>query len=81
MPSQEMRALLTARKQLQSKLHDIEMSLRGILRGFGLKVGRTTPRTFTGRASELVSGHPTLETIAGALLAARTMLAAQLHRL
>jgi transposase len=43
-PSQETRALLTARKLVQSKLYDVEMSLRGILRGFGLKVGRTTPR-------------------------------------
>ena len=42
MPAQEVRALLTARKLVQSKLFDIEMSLRGILRGFGLKVGRTT---------------------------------------
>ena len=28
------RALLTARKLVQSKLYDIEMSPRGILRGF-----------------------------------------------
>ena len=41
MPAQEVRALLTARKLVQSKLFDIEMSLRGILRGFGLKIGRT----------------------------------------
>ena len=40
MAAQEVRALLTARKLVQSKLYDIEMSLRGILRGFGLKVGR-----------------------------------------
>ena len=40
LPAQELRALLTARKLVQSKRHDIEMSLRGILRGFGLKVGR-----------------------------------------
>ena len=40
--AQEMRALLTARKLVQSKLYDVEMSLRGILRGFGLKVGSTT---------------------------------------
>ena len=39
MAAQETRALLTARKLVQSKLYDIEMSLRGILRGFGLKVG------------------------------------------
>ena len=39
-PAQEVRAVLAARKLLQGKLHDVEMSLRGILRGFGLKVGR-----------------------------------------
>ena len=35
--AQETRAMLTARKLVQSKLQDIENSLRGILRGFGLK--------------------------------------------
>jgi transposase len=35
MEAQERRALLTARKLIQTKLHDIELSLRGILRGFG----------------------------------------------
>ena len=40
LPAQEVRAVLTARKLLQGKLHDVELSLRGILRGFGLKVGR-----------------------------------------
>ena len=34
--------MLTARKLVQSKLLDVENSLRGILRGFGLKVGKTT---------------------------------------
>jgi hypothetical protein len=38
--AQETRALLTARKLVQVKLHDIELSLRGILRGFG----QTRPR-------------------------------------
>src|SRR5215475_9871600 len=41
MAAQETRALLTARKLVQVKLHDVEMSVRGILRGFGLKVGKT----------------------------------------
>jgi transposase len=45
LPAQELRAVLTARKLVQGKHHDIEMSLRGILRGFGLKVGRTTTRS------------------------------------
>jgi transposase len=72
--AQEMRALLTARKLVQSKLHDIQNSLRGILRGFGLKVGDTTPTRFSGRIRELVSGHPNLEVIAAALLAVHAVL-------
>src|SRR5712672_4189917 len=32
LPAQEVRALLTARKLLQTKNHDVEMSLRGVLR-------------------------------------------------
>jgi transposase len=80
-PAQETRALLTARKLLQSKHLDIEMSLRGILRGFGLKVGPTTGRTFAARIRELVDGHPTLEAVAQALLAAREALGAQLQGL
>jgi len=37
--AQEVRALLVGRKLLQSKLLDVELSIRGILRGYGLKVG------------------------------------------
>ena len=44
--AQETRALLAARKLPQTKCRDAEMSLRGVLRGFGLKVGPTTPRSF-----------------------------------
>src|SRR5215210_7268634 len=81
LPAQEVRALLTTRKLLQAKRHDVEMSLRGVLRGFGLKVGPTTPRTFPGRIRELVEGHPTLTVVAGALLAAREALGDQLRGL
>src|SRR5262249_62288374 len=38
MGSQEIRALLVARKQLRGRLLDVELSIPGILRGFGLKV-------------------------------------------
>jgi hypothetical protein len=37
-------------------------------------VGPTTSRTFEGRVRELVERHPTLTTIAEALLAARSVL-------
>lgn len=69
--AQEQRALLAARKLLQSKLHAVEMSLRGLLRGFGLKVGRTTRRGFEGRVRELVAEHAGLQRITEALLSAR----------
>jgi transposase len=81
LPAQETRALLTARKLLQAKHHDVEMSLRGVLRGFGLKVGPTTARSFPIRVRELVEGHPTLTAVGEALLAARDALGAQLRAL
>jgi transposase len=68
------RAILTARKLVQSKLLDVENSLRGILRGFGLKVGKTTRMNFARRIKELVKGQPNLETIGEALLSVRAVL-------
>jgi len=74
MAAQETRAILTARKLVQSKLHDVEMSLRGILRGFGLKVGKTTRSGFASRIAELVAGNPTLQDLAEGLLTVRAVL-------
>lgn len=77
MAAQEVRAMLTARKLLQGKLLDVENSLRGILRGFGLKVGKTTRARFADRVEELVKGHPSLEAIAASLLRVRAVLLAE----
>jgi len=74
MSAQETRAMLTARKLIQSKLQDVENSLRGLLRGFGLKVGKTTKRCFAVRINELAAGHPALEVIAKATLAVHAVL-------
>jgi transposase len=79
--AQEVRALLTARKLVQSKLHDVEMSLRGILRGFGLKVGRTTPKRFAGRIEELVAGHAVMQVVAASLLSVHEVLLRELNGL
>jgi transposase len=81
LPAQEIRALLTARKLMQGKQQDVERSLRGVLRNFGLKVGKTTPRTFEGRVLELVAGQAVLQEIANALLAARAVLAREFRTL
>ena len=82
MGSQEVRALLVARKQLLGRLIDVEFSIRGIfLRGFGLKVGVVTRKGFEGRIRELVTGHITLERIAGAMLSARATLKVEYEKL
>jgi transposase len=79
--SQEVRALLTARKLLQGKLIDVELGLRGILRGFGLKLGPVTRNTFDLRVRELVAEQDTLTTITEAMLAARSQLLGEVAKL
>ena len=79
--AQEVRALLTARRLVQAKLHDVEMSLRGLLRGFGLKVGRTTAKRFAGRIAELVAGQATLQMIAASLLSVHAVLLREFNEL
>src|SRR5436190_22551480 len=69
--AQEVRALLAGRKLLQAKLRDVELSVRGILRGFGLKVGEVSKGRFAARIKELIAGQAMLETVTGAVLTAR----------
>lgn len=79
--SQEVRALLVARKQLLGKLLDVEFSIRGILRGFGLKMGVVTRTGFEARVRELCAGQAMLEQIAEAMLAARAALRKEYSKL
>jgi transposase len=79
--AQEVRALLVGRKLLQSKLRDIEFSIRGILRGFGLKVGEVSKGRFAARVEELIAGHMMLEAGIGAMLTARAGLHSEFMRL
>jgi transposase len=80
-PAQEVRALLVARKQLQAKMRDVELSLRGLLRGFGLKVGEISKGQYAARVRTLVAGHAMLERIAEAMLQAREALRAEFSKL
>ncbi len=69
-PSQEVRALLAARKQLQIKAMDLEQTVRGLLRGFGLKVGDVSRGKLPARVRELAAGHAMLECIVEPMLVA-----------
>ena len=80
-PAQEVRALLVARKQLQAKMRDVEFSLRGLLRGFGLKVGEVSKGQFAARVRLLTAGHAMLEQIAEAMLRAREALHTEFNKL
>ena len=79
--AQEVRALLVGRKLLQTKLHDVELSIRGVLRGFGLKVGKVSKGQFAARVQELIAGQTMLETVIGAMLTARSSLQSEFMRL
>ena len=79
--AQETRVMLAARRLVDKKLGDVEMTLRGLLRNFGLKVGKTTPTRFADRIKELVSGNATLQIIAESLLAVHQVLLRELKSL
>src|SRR4051794_30725041 len=73
-PAQEVRALLVGRKLL-----DLELSIRGILRGFGLKLGEVGKGRFAARVRELAGGQPMLERVIEPMLRARDALRAEYH--
>jgi transposase len=77
MRSQRLRMVLTARQLMRSKLLDVENELRGLLRNFGLDVGKVTGRDFEPRVRELASGEPALLLVVEPLLAVRDVLRRQ----
>ena len=80
-PSQDVRALLTARKLLLGKVIDVELGIRGLLRGFGLKMGPVSTGRFAARVRELAAGQPMLEEVTEAMLRARDSLRAEVNAL
>lgn len=76
--AQELRALLSADGAVQKAALDIEQSLRGVLRNFGLKLGRISPSRYEARVRELLADNAMLEAAAAAILKARAALRAEL---
>ena len=76
--SQEMRALLTSRKSVQNALINLELSLRGVLRNFGLKLGRVSKGRWEARVRELIAGNAMLEAASEPILRARAALRREL---
>ena len=59
-------------------LLDIEQSLRGMLRNFGLKLGPVGKSRYVARICELVAGNSSLKVATAAILRARTALRSEL---
>ncbi|MCY4559407.1 MAG: IS110 family transposase [Chloroflexi bacterium] len=76
--SQEMRALLTSRKTVVNALSNIELSLRGVLRNFGLKLGQVSKGRYEARVRELIAGNAMLEAAVKPILRARANLRREL---
>ena len=81
LPAQEIRTLLVGRKLLQSKLLDIELGIRGLLRGFGLKVGAVSKGRFVAWIRALIAGQPMLERVIEPMLHACEALRTEFHAL
>ena len=76
--AQEVRAVLGARKAVQQGMITLEMSLRGLLRNFGLKVGAISRGRFELRIRELAEGNPMLGLATEPMLRARACLRQEL---
>ena len=72
--ARECRALLSARRLVVGEIRKVENHLRGTLKAFGLKTGKTSRRRFEPRIRELVAGSPALAEVADGLLQIRRLL-------
>ena len=79
--AQRIRMLLVNRQQLLTKALDLENSVRGSLKVFGLRVGTVTRRTFESRVLELVAVDRVLTAITEPMLRVRRALIEEFERL
>ena len=79
--AQELRALLGARRTLQKSMISIELSMRGMLRGFGLKLGHVRRQRLPERARELAEGNEMLTAMVTSMLRGHAALRSELARL
>ncbi len=79
--AQEVRAVLGARKSVQQGMIALEMSLRGLLRNFGLKVGAISRGQFEHRIRELTVSNLMLEAAPEPMLRARSSLRREMANL
>jgi transposase len=72
--SYRLRLLLTQRRNLKRKFHDIENAIRHSIKTFGLKVGKVSRGQFEARVRELVANDPLIAGLTDWMLRARAAL-------
>jgi transposase len=78
LPSYERKALLIVRHQLVDMRVRIDNQLRGILKTFGLVIGKCSRGQIGQRAQELSKGRPSIENIVVSMVAVRDSLLEQI---
>ena len=76
--SHAIRALLSSRALLVQIKRDLENQIRGLLKNFGLVIGRAKMNTFTAKTHELIDGQPLLAAAIEPMLKAREAIARQI---
>ncbi|WP_095407244.1 MULTISPECIES: transposase [Rhodomicrobium] len=79
--SHAIKALLASRALLVKIKRDMENQIRGLLKNFGLVIGRAKQNTFTLRADDLLEGCPELAAAVEPLLQAREAVGRQIVEL
>lgn len=79
--AKEMRALLTTRKSIQDATIKLELSVRGVLRNFGLKIGKVAKGRYETKVRELIAGNTMLEAAVAPILRMREALRTELAAL
>jgi transposase len=79
--ARERRVLLGARETLVRRTRDLDNSVRGLLRGFGLRPPRLLRERWSDAVRQLIAAHPVLLAALDPLLVARDRLGDELARL
>lgn len=79
--ARDLRLLLSARESLGRRIRDLDSSVRGLLRGFGIRIPTGVRNRFCAFVRELIEDNPVLVETMSPLLNARDLLATEFAKL
>ncbi len=79
--ARDLRLMLSARDTLGRRIRELDNLVRGLLRGFGLRLPKGARGRFCTLVREVIEGNPVLEVAMSPLLAARDVMADEFARL